>query len=302
MKRYLHKWRSQLSPAKRAEKPTPLTIGGLLLAAWRTVWPNRSLWWLGIIAGIGQVLVLDRQSTSRFLDPQGQAVLDPLLLSVLLLGFMLWLSSLVAEAGLIRVVYPIKRGQRPGFREGWQEGRIFLLPLIKVNLLLIFISLTVALLLGWPAVQLIKASPSIGLVTGGIGLGLFFVYCLILVLLYPWIIRYVVLGSLGSFPAIASSWQLFLRLPRMVFSVGLVGLIIRLTALFALLLILAALLPFIMYLGNLLDYYWIFVVFLGISVIVFFGLVLFALGIMTALHNVYFTLAFGETVNLSPHN
>jgi hypothetical protein len=304
MKRYLHRLRKQLSPAKGPEpQRVPFRLVGLLLETWQTVVRFRSLWWLGIIAGLSQGYGINPQLTAQFDDRLHPSVWQPqlvtmaqqhiLLVTVLVLFLLaLWLLSVIAEAGLMKAVMSAAGGENMRLGQGLSAGRPYLWRLIKLNLTLALLSLVIALAIGLPALQLLVAAPGLGLVTGWIGIVVFLIFAAILALLYPWMARYVVLEDRGTWRAIRSAWRLFRRIPQTLLSIGIAGLVLQLAVGLAVFLtVFVGVIPLLSLvrlatpeIAALVG---------GVLFVLMIGIVAFLLaGVMTALKNTYYTLAF----------
>lgn len=293
----------QSSPAKnnvvRGNGPSPSAVS-VLREGWSLVKESKALWWIGVLAGLGQGYGMNAQFSYRLdssdVDAFQQTVLRltpggsiALLLLVMLL-LVIWIVSVMAEAGLMKSVLARKGGHHASFRSTLAQGRPGLWPLVKFNIVVALFSLFLILLIGMPAGIAIATSTT-GLFTGSIGVLLILVYGILLALLYPWMTRFVVLRNQSVRESVRSAWRLFRSQPGLLLKLGIGGLLVQvigavlialiLVILFVPLLIVAALI----FRSNLEIALW--PVLLGILAV---GLLL--AGILTAVKNAYYTLAF----------
>lgn len=277
--------------------PSPIKV---LRDAWELVRVSRALWWVGVLAGLGQGYGMNAQLAYR-LDSEDVVFLQQtiqrltptdsllLLISILFL-LVLWVFSVVAEAGLMKSVLARKDGHQVSFRSTLAEGRPNLWPLVKLNVVIAFFSFFFILTIGLPA-ALATSTSTTGLITGSIGIVLILIYGIMIALLYPWMTRFVVLRNHAVGEAIRSAWRLFRLRPGLLFKLGIGGLLVQVFGAVLLALILIILLVPLFIVEALIFRSspeltsW--PVLSGLLVV---GLL--SVGILTAFKNAYYTLAF----------
>ena len=291
----LHK---QSSLAKNSR--SSLSARAVARDAWGLVKESRPLWWLGVLAGLGQGYGMNSQLSYRLDSGDLQTIeqtvqrFSPglafvmLILVLLLLG--VWVLSVMAEAGLMHGILARKEGQSVSFRTALASGRPALWPLIKLNIVVAVFSFLFIFAVGLPAAIAVTASTG-GLVTGSAGVVLILAYGILLALLYPWMTRYVVLGKKSTREAIRSAWRLFRVNAGLVFRLGIGGLLLQVLG--AVLIGIGVVILFIpLFVAGILIFrsnpevaLW--PVLLGVV-----SVALILAGVLTALKNAYYTLAF----------
>ena len=139
--------------------------------------------------------------------------------------------------------------------------------------------------------MVVLATNSLGMVAGAVGVLLILVYGVLLALLYPWMTRFVVLGRQSPIPAIRSAWQLLKTNTGLLIRLGLGGLLIQLVGVLAIGLATIVILIPLLVLGI--------IAFRSDPVLVLWPILvgvvavaIFLAGILTALKNAYYTLAY----------
>ena len=245
-----------------------MDYGNLLSRAWRIVWQNKYLFVLGFLAALGgggqQTPQTNYQTSSGF-GPDGMpgmlqelrqfwAEFGPLVLTlvavVIVLGLIVWLLRLIAEAGLIEAVQEIEQGQAPGLGGSFRAGGRYLGRMIGLNLVLFGPVWLVGILMGAAALVAFGAAittqdamplrvfwpMAICLVPLACILGL---YGLVATFVYPFAQRSVIITRLGVLDGIRHGWRVLSRhlgdiiLLALLFAVlsFLVGLVVALVAL-----------------------------------------------------------------------
>jgi|GEM_PF-4670701 len=270
--------------------------------AWGFVKARRYLWWIGLLAGLGQGYGMNPQVISRFDERLNPASLSQrldtattpvtmLLLIILLFLLLVWIFSVIAEAGLIRAV---QESRLVTFRATLGAGRAALWPLIKLNVFVAVVSILLAFLVGFPILAAAASSSGPRLLVGGIGALFMLLYGLLLALLYPWMTRYVVLEKLRTLAAIGSAWRLFRRAARELILIGLGGLLLQVICSIAILATIAVAFVPLAFLTA-----W---VVKGTAALTVIGVLLIGVlcvgvilaGVLTAVKSAYYTLAFGR--------
>lgn len=131
-----------------------MDYGNLLSRAWRIVWRNKYLFVLGFLAALGSGGQRSPQANYQItsgLNPndlnqplqqlrQFWAEFGPLVLTltavVIVLGVIVWLLRLIAEAGLIDAVQQIEQTESPGLGGSFRAGGRYLGRMIGLNLVL----------------------------------------------------------------------------------------------------------------------------------------------------------------------
>jgi hypothetical protein len=206
-----------------------MDFGKLLSRSWEIVWNNKFLFVLGLLAALGSggggsggggnFNVGDSDFTvpyemigraELFWSQYGFLIIITVCV-LLIIGIVLWLISLVAQAGLIDAVDRIDEGQSSSFGEAWAAGTSKLLSLVGLSLLLA---------LPFIIFGLIAAAVGVGAVMtdGGNIFALFGVVvaclaCVIAILaifiqiLYPFAQRAIVLENSGAVASISRGWD-----------------------------------------------------------------------------------------------
>ena len=300
MRKYLRMSSRLSSPAKKADTDGTITARTLFRDAWALVSHSRALWWLGVVAGLGQGYGMNPQVTYQLDQGKVRALettisrsspaLTLIMLIAVLLLIAVWVVSMMAEAGLMRSVREKQEEKSTSFRSGLALGRPALWPLIKLNIVVAVFSFFLVLLVGIPAV-VVLATNSLGMVAGAVGVLLILVYGVLLALLYPWMTRFVVLGRQSPIPAIRSAWQLLKTNTGLLIRLGLGGLLIQLVGVLIIGLATIVILIPLLVLGI--------IAFRSDPVLVLWPILvgvvavaIFLAGILTALKNAYYTLAY----------
>jgi hypothetical protein len=206
-----------------------MDFGKLLSRSWEIVWNNKFLFVLGLLAALGSGgggsggggnfnfsdsdFAVPGEMFGRaelFWSQYGFLIITAVCL-LLIIGIILWLVSLVAQAGLINAVDRIDEGYTSSFGEAWAAGTSKLLSLVGLSLLLA---------LPFIIFGLIAAAVGVGAVMtdGGSIFALFGIIvacfgCLIAILaifiqvLYPFSQRAIVLENSGAVASISRGWD-----------------------------------------------------------------------------------------------
>lgn len=215
-----------------------MEYGRLFSRAWEITWENKYLWVLGFLVALGTG---GGGSSGRanfntgggtgtgtqfenFFEQYG-ALLAGLVCLVLIIGIVLWLVRMVAEAGLINAVERIEEGGKLTLGEAFSSGTPFLGRMVVLNLL-IYLPVIVATVLGVGTVLAIGGATIFGAaaadspeaIVGSLGI-LFPCLCLLICLIailgiaigliYPFAARHAVLGNMGAIDSIRNGWNLF---------------------------------------------------------------------------------------------
>jgi hypothetical protein len=206
-----------------------MDFGKLLSRSWEIVWNNKFLFVLGLLAALGSGgggsgggsnfnfgendfdVPADMVSQMELFWSQYGFLIITAVCVLLLIGIVLWLISLVAQAGLIDAVDRIDEGQSSSFGEAWAAGTSKLLSLVGLSLLLA---------LPFIIFGLIAAAVGVGAVMtdGGTVFALFGIIvaclgCFIAILaiflqvLYPFAQRAIVLENSGAVASISRGWD-----------------------------------------------------------------------------------------------
>jgi hypothetical protein len=206
-----------------------MDFGKLLSRSWEIVWNNKFLFVLGLLAALGSGggsggggsnysfgdgdfdIPIDLAGRAELFWSQYGFLIITAVCVLLLIGIVIWLISLVAQAGLIDAVDRIDEGQSSSFGEAWAAGTSKLLSLVGLSLLL-----TVPFII----FGLIAAAVSAGavLTDGGsifalLGVIVACLACFIVLLaifiqiLYPFAQRAIVLENSGAVASISRGWN-----------------------------------------------------------------------------------------------
>jgi hypothetical protein len=209
-----------------------MDFGKLLSRSWEIVWNNKFLFVLGLLAALGSGggsgggnnFNFNSNDFNDFNVPGDLASQVQLFWSqygllvmagvciLLLIGIVIWLISLTAQAGLIDAVDRIDDGQTSSFGEAWAAGAGKLLSLVGLSLLLAVPFLLVAVLgLG---VGVGAAVSDGGGIFGLFGILVVCLACLLvplaffLQILYPFAQRAIVLEESGVVASLSRGWHL----------------------------------------------------------------------------------------------
>jgi hypothetical protein len=206
-----------------------MDFGKLLSRSWEIVWNNKFLFVLGLLAALGSGgggsggggnfrfsdtdFAVPGEMVSRadlFWSQYGFLIIAAVCV-LLLIGIVIWLISLVAQAGLISAVDRIDEGFASSFGEAWAAGMSKLLSLVGLSLLLA---------VPFIIFGLIAAAVGVGavLTDGGPVFALFgvIVACLacfvallaiFIQILYPFAQRAIVLENSGAVASISRGWH-----------------------------------------------------------------------------------------------
>jgi hypothetical protein len=206
-----------------------MDFGKLLSRSWEIVWNNKFLFVLGLLAALGSGgggsggggnfrfsdtdFAVPGEMVGRadlFWSQYGFLIIAAICV-LLLIGIVIWLISLVAQAGLISAVDRIDEGFASSFGEAWAAGMSKLLSLVGLSLLLA---------VPFIIFGLIAAAVGVGafLTDGGPVFALFgvIVACLacfvallaiFIQILYPFAQRAIVLENSGAVASISRGWH-----------------------------------------------------------------------------------------------
>lgn len=217
-----------------------LDYSSLLTKAWNITWKYKVLWFFGFLAALGgagwggssggggspsfnfKFGSSSSSSSSIYRNgdypPAMRATIDKInsidLSSILaiafgvvcvlaILGLALWLLSIVGRGGLIGGILKAEADEKITFRETWNTGTHYFLPLLLIRLLGIAVGIIISIVVGLPLVFL-------GILTCGIGLipmvCLMFVIGIAINVWFAFMDYAVVVENLGVGTAIGRAW------------------------------------------------------------------------------------------------
>jgi hypothetical protein len=213
-----------------------MDYGRLFSRAWEITWENKYLWVLGFLValGTGGGGSGGRANFStgggpgpgpqieNFLEQYG-VLLAGVGCLLVIIGIILWLVRMVAEAGLISSVERIEGGSKLTLGEAFSSGTPFLGRMVGLNLLIYLPALVLAVLglgsflaFGGLALFGAAAAESPEAMFGSLGI-LFPCLCLLICVLalfslvvsviYPFAARSAVLGNMGAIDSIRNGWN-----------------------------------------------------------------------------------------------
>lgn len=143
-----------------------MEMSSLFGQAWRLTWNHKILWLLGFVTGLTGTApnlfiripgrrILDSATRIDLLDRLASSSEQPLwilpliggTIALLVIGILLWLLAVIAEAGVIQSVAWQSDGQSISFGRTWKAGTRYLGRLISIDTI-IFFPVFVILLLG----------------------------------------------------------------------------------------------------------------------------------------------------------
>lgn len=204
----------------------------------KLTWRARFLWLVGLVVALGQGSLVNTDLLTAFgikIDPTNiQLFLKELasnfqstaiLLVVPLLALLL--LSMAADAGLMKSILGQEQGKKTGFKETITRGFRYLVPLLKLLLVIFLILIGGVLLIFLPASAVVVASHGVARAAGIVGIAAFFALVLSVMLLLPFMMRFIVLSKTGVKESIVFSWQLMRRLPIKIAAIGLTGYVLQ---------------------------------------------------------------------------
>ena len=219
-----------------------MDYGKIFSRAWEITWEHKYLWVLGFLVALGTggggSGSRTNFSTGGTPSPEVAGQMEnfygqygPLLIGlgclIFIIGIVLWLVRMVAEAGLISAVDRIEQGSKMTLAEAFSSGTPFLGRMIVVNLVLYLPFILVALVgagscvvLGGAALFGAAAADAPEAALGSLGVLIPFaclLACALVILgilvgaVYPFAARSAVLGNMGAIDSIRYAWNLFRR-------------------------------------------------------------------------------------------
>ncbi len=208
-----------------------MDFGKLLSRSWQIVWNNKFLFVIGFLAALGSGggsggggnFNFGSVDESSFDDPTnlvGQAelfwsqyagLIIAAVVILLLIGIVIWLISLTAQAGLIDAVDRIDEGGSSSFGEAWAAGVSKLLSLVGLSLLLLAPFVLFTLLVSVVGVGAFVADGGaffaiLGIIMACLGC-LLIPLAIFIQILYPFSQRAIVLQNKGAVASISHGWH-----------------------------------------------------------------------------------------------
>lgn len=221
-----------------------MDFGNLFTRSWNIVWGNK---WM-IVLGFLAALTSGGSSSSNFnfsgdgsefanMDPgifensaEAVAAAGAIFLGVLcfafILGIVLWLIGLTAQAGMIESAVRLDVGEKLGFMQAMRIGWGYLGRLVGLNLLIFLIFLIPMIIMvfvvfalgGFTAIAAMgEGGSGAEAVMGGLGVTMFFMFCcmmcvimiasLLVAVLMPFATRAIVLEGYGVVASLSRGWN-----------------------------------------------------------------------------------------------
>ena len=225
------------------------------------------------------------------------AILIALAVFVSIVAFILAIVSIVANGAILDSVRSISQGKKSGLKEGFGFGLSKFWRIFAIGLLLGLLVVISIIVLALPIVLLSIVKMYVLAIIYGI---LIFMVCLVfwvyLGLVSPYILRRAVLGDIGSWKAITSSWQFFIKNWKDILLIYLIMIAVGTIAAIALVLAILvvggvlALVGYGIYLANLAAFIVYAIIF---GLILFIALVIWS-GAFTTFQSSVYTLAYLE--------
>lgn len=223
-----------------------MDFAALFRRAWNIVWQNKFMIVLGFLAALGSGAGSGGGNTGTQFQgdefpfpgsiPPGQveevlaaigAAVGLLLCILFIVGILLWLLRLTAEAGLIDSAARLDDGEKSSFRQALSAGWRYLAKMVGLNIVLFgifaFLAFVVAALVAVavlvPVFSAAGAADTadIGALIGGVGIAAALLLCCLLCglvllgilvsILYPFAQRALVLEDRGVFGSIDRGWK-----------------------------------------------------------------------------------------------
>ncbi len=219
-----------------------MDFGNLFSRSWRIVWGNKWMIVLGFLAALGASTSGGNNTNYTFnegtFDPEmmdqaaqmiAAASVAVLLLACLgiMIGLVLWVLRLTAQAGMIEGAARIDAGEKMGFGDALRAGWKHIWSMVGLNLILfgvlvvvgVVVGIMIALTLGASIATAVAGveSGDFGALAGGLSAGIGLLACclicglgifwIIASILYPFAQRAVVLEHQGVIESISRGWR-----------------------------------------------------------------------------------------------
>lgn len=181
---------------------------------------NRFLWVLGILGGasgngFGVPLPGDpdqkpQELWQRVVGQVGEQNAVALLLVLIVVGIVLAVLAVILHAGLVLAFDGMTRGQRWDFRKAFFQGKRYFWRLLGQMILIAVVVGTLMVLLIGPAAKVWTEGGTLTLqVTGAVGIAAGLLVGVVTALLFPFAVRFLVLGNHGIPASIRATLTLF---------------------------------------------------------------------------------------------
>jgi hypothetical protein len=206
------------------KKPQKKTIAyiDILKQAGQIVWENNFLLWFGFLMALGspgsfniernsENFGVREETVQKMIESHWQIILA-LAGSMIVIGIVFFLVSLVAKAGLIRSVYAISHQRKTCFSEGWYSGKKYFGKLFRLSVVFFLAIFLTLIILSVPVIYLFAAkswisATLVGLLAVAIFLPLLFIFSIT----KTFAEFYVILSNLSLWSAIESGYEILLK-------------------------------------------------------------------------------------------
>jgi hypothetical protein len=199
----------------------------ILKDSWRMTWKHRFLWWFGLLIALGSGGGMQFRSIgSQGKNPQGEMIAENWkriidnygtwiwigIAVIIILAIVVWLLRIISQAGIIRSIDQINRGESTNFASGFSQGKVYFWKIFFIDIVISFLLLLLVIVFLVPVIFLFTNKAIVlGVLIALMAVAIFIPIAVMAGYMRRYSYYYIVLANLDVRAALENSYLVFRR-------------------------------------------------------------------------------------------